>query len=215
MPPTPFLLTCIIANSNTPSVQFHAASGITGAIVREYGLYQKQDIHNLQRYLINYNLEHPRLVPWVAKQIYQAIAVISKRGWLEASEAEQDVVYNDIRHLLSMNDQEKKIGLALAHAMVDEFSSRGKASSVGLTWDFHYKTKNSFEERHLRLLFEATLTILHEQLRDLMSIPGQEVSGSQKPLLSLSILLLESILQWDFATTSKFLTVDTIMDTTD
>lgn len=176
-------------------------------------MYQKQDIHNLQGYLINYNLEHPRLVPWVAKQIYQAIAVISKRGWLEASEAEQDVVYNDIRHLLSMNDQQKKIGLALAHAMVDEFSSRGKASSVGLTWDFHYKTKNSFEERHLRLLFEATLTILHEQLRDLMSIPGQEISGSQKPLLSLSILLLESILQWDFASTSKFLDVNEIVDT--
>ncbi|KAF9106574.1 Exportin-4 [Mortierella sp. GBA35] len=205
----------LLANSNTPSVQFHAASGITGAIVREYGLYQKEDIHSLQRYLINYNLEHPRLVPWVAKQIYQAIAVISKRGWLEANEVEQDVVYNDIRHLLSMDDQQKKIGLALAHAMVDEFSSRGKASSVGLTWDFHYKTKNSFEERHLRLLFEVTLTILHEQLRDLMSIPGQEVSGAQKPLLSLSILLLESILQWDFASTSQPVLAGTFSDDED
>jgi len=173
-------------------------------------MYQKEHIHSLQRYLINYNLEHPRLVPWVAKQTYQAIAVISKRGWLEATEAEQDVVYNDIRHLLSMNEQEKRIGLALAHAMVDEFSSRGKASSVGLTWDFHYKTKNSFEERHLRLLFEATLTVLHEQLSDLMAIPGQEVSGGQKPLLSLSILLLESILQWDFASTSMCFTTQCI-----
>ncbi|KAF9349546.1 Exportin-4, partial [Mortierella sp. NVP85] len=142
---------------------------------------------------------HPKLVQWVAKQIYQAIAVISKRGWLEASEEEQDVVYNHIIQLLSMGDHEKKIGLSLAHALIDEFSSRGKASSVGLTWDFHYKTKLSFEERHLRLIFEVALKILHEQLQDLMSIPGQEVSGAQKPLLSLSIILVETILQWDFA----------------
>lgn len=189
----------ILANSNTPSVQFHAASGITGAIVREYSLYQKQDIHHLQAYLIQYNLQHPKLVQWVAKQIYQAIAVISKRGWLEASEEEQDVVYNHIIQLLSMGDHEKKIGLSLAHALIDEFSSRGKASSVGLTWDFHYKTKLSFEERHLRLIFEVALKILHEQLQDVMSIPGQEVSGAQKPLLSLSIMLVETILQWDFA----------------
>ncbi|KAI1319628.1 Exportin-4 [Mortierella claussenii] len=189
----------ILANSNTPSVQFHAASGITGAIVREYGLYQKQDIHHLQAYLIQYNLHHPKLVSFVAKQIYQAIAVISKRGWLEASPEEQDVVYNHIIQLLSMGDQEKKIGLSLAHALVDEFSSRGKASSVGLTWDFHYKTKTSFEERHLRLIFEAALKVLHEQLQDLLVNAGQEVSGSKKPQLSLSILLVESILQWDFS----------------
>ncbi|KAF8937303.1 armadillo-type protein [Dissophora ornata] len=205
----------LLANSNTPSVQFHAASGITGAIVREYGLYQKQDIHHLQAYLIQYNLQHPRMFPWVAKQIYQAIAVISKRGWLEASEEEQDVVYNHIIQLLSMGDQEKKIGLSLAHALVDEFSSRGKASSVGLTWDFHYKTKLSFEERRLRLIFEAALKILHEQLHDLIAIPGQEVSGSQKPLLSLSILLLETILQWDFASNSQPVLAGTFADDED
>ncbi|KAF9917703.1 Exportin-4 [Lobosporangium transversale] len=195
----------ILANSNTPAVQFHAASGVTGAIVREYGLYQKQDIHHLQTYLIQYNLHHPRLVSFVAKQIYQAVAVISKRGWLEASQDEQDVVYNQIIQLLSMGEQEKKIGLSLAHALVDEFSSRGKASNVGLTWDFHYKTKTSFEERHLRLIFEAALKILHEQLQDLITNIGQEVSGSKRPLLSLSILLVESILQWDFATNQPVL----------
>jgi len=203
------------ANSASPAVQFHAASGITGAIVREYGLYQKQDIHNLQAYLIGYNLHQTRLVTWVSKQIYQAIAVISKRGWLEASEEEQDVVYNHILQLLAMGDKEKKIGLSLAHAMVDEFSSRGKASSVGLTWDFHFKTKNSFEERHLRLLFEAALKILHEQLGQLMANQGQEVSGAQKPLLSLSIMLLESILQWDFSSTSMFLDLKAYYDASD
>ncbi|GJJ69908.1 exportin-7 [Entomortierella parvispora] len=205
----------LLANSTTPAVQFHAASGITGAIVREYGLYQKQDIHNLQAYLIGYNLHQTRLVTWVSKQIYQAIAVISKRGWLEATEEEQDVVYNHILQLLSMGDKEKKIGLSLAHAMVDEFSSRGKASSVGLTWDFHYKTKNSFEERHLRLLFEAALKILHEQLGQLITNQGQEVSGAQKPLLSLSIMLLESILQWDFSSTSQPVLAGTFADDED
>ncbi|KAF9191230.1 Exportin-4 [Haplosporangium sp. Z 11] len=202
----------ILAHSNTPAVQFHAASGITGAIVREYGLYQKQDIHNLQEYLIRYNLDHPRLVSYVSKQIYQAIAVISKRGWLEASEQEQDIVYRHIMQLLSMGDQEKRIGLSLAHALVDEFSSRGKASSVGLTWDFHYKTKNSFEERHLQLVFAAALKILHEQLQGLLSNPGQEVSGAQKPLLSLSILLLESILQWDFLSNNQPVLAGTFAD---
>ncbi|KAG0264667.1 Exportin-4 [Mortierella polycephala] len=202
----------ILAHSNAPAVQFHAASGITGAIVREYGLYQKQDIHNLQEYLIRYNLDHPRLVSYVSKQIYQAIAVISKRGWLEASEQEQDIVYRHIMQLLSMGDQEKKIGLSLAHALVDEFSSRGKASSVGLTWDFHYKTKNSFEERHLQLVFAAALKILHEQLQGLLSNPGQEVSGAQKPLLSLSILLLESILQWDFLSNNQPVLAGTFAD---
>ncbi|KAF9200490.1 Exportin-4 [Haplosporangium sp. Z 27] len=205
----------ILANSNTPSVQFHAASGITGAIVREYGLYQKKDIEHLQTYLIQYNLHHPRLVSFVAKQTYQAISVISKRGWLENTPEEQDVVYNHITHLLSMGDHEKKIGLSLAHALVDEFSSRSKASNVGLTWDFHYKTKISFEERHLRLIFEAALKILHEQLQDLIVNVGQEVSGSKKPLLSLSILLVESILQWDFSSNSQPVLAGTFADDED
>lgn len=88
---------------------------------------------------------------------------------------------------------------------MDEFSSRGKASNVGLTWDFHYKTKNSFEERHLRLIFEAALNVLHSEMQDLLSNPGQEVSGTQKPLLSTSLIILESILHWDFSTSSRWL----------
>ncbi|KAF9582485.1 Exportin-4, partial [Lunasporangiospora selenospora] len=109
----------------------------------------------------------------------------------------------------------KRIGLSLAHALVDEFSSGGKSSSVGLTWDFHHKTKTSFEERHLRLLFEATLKIAHEQLQDLINVPGQEISGSQKPLLSLSIMLLESVLQWDFSSTSQLVLAGTFADDDD
>ncbi len=197
-------MTFLIAHSNSSSVQFHAASGITGAIVREYARYEKQEIQSLQVFLIGYNLHHPKLVSYVSKQIYQAIAVISKRGWLEASEDEQDVVYNHILHLLSLGEQEKRIALSLAHALVDEFSSRGKASSVGLTWDFHHRTKTSFEDRLLQLIFQQTLNVLHEQLQDLIINPGQEVTGSQKPLLGLSIMLIESILQWDFSSSSKY-----------
>ncbi|KAF9166321.1 Exportin-4 [Actinomortierella ambigua] len=202
----------ILEHSKQPQVQFHAASGITGAIVREYGLYQKQDIRNLQNYLVAYNLNHPGLVFWVSKQIYQAIAVISKRGWLEDSPEEQDVVFNSIMQLLSMGEEEKKVGLSLASALVDEFSSRGKASSVGLTWEFHHKTKLSFEERHLRLIFEASLRILLDQLQDLIAHPGQDVSGKQKPLLGLSIHLADSILQWDFASTNQRVLAGTFED---
>ncbi|KAF9975838.1 Exportin-4 [Actinomortierella ambigua] len=202
----------ILEHSKQPQVQFHAASGITGAIVREYGLYQKQDIRNLQNYLIAYNLNHSGLVFWVSKQIYQAIAVISKRGWLEDTPEEQDIVFNNIMHLLSMGEEEKKVALSLASALVDEFSSRGKASSVGLTWEFHHKTKLSFEERHLRLIFEASLRILHDQLQDLMANPGQDVSGKQKPLLGLSIHLADSILQWDFASTNQRVLAGTFED---
>lgn len=77
--------------------------------MREYGLYSKSDIHNLQEYLITYNLHNPTL-PWVSRQIYQAIAVVSKRGWLEGTEQEQDVVYNQISHLLSMGNHEVSQG---------------------------------------------------------------------------------------------------------
>ncbi|KAG0038020.1 Exportin-4 [Podila clonocystis] len=205
----------ILANSQTPFVQFQAASGITSAIVREYGLYSKSDIHSLQEYLITYNLHHPALVPWVGRQIYQAIAVVSKRGWLEGTEQEQDVVYNQISQLLSMGNHQKEVGLLLARALVDEFSSRGKASNVGLTWDFHYKTKSSFEERHLRLIFEAALHVLHGEMQELLSNPGQEVSGTQKPLLSTSLMILESILHWDFSTTSQPVLAGTFADEDD
>ncbi|KAG0234033.1 Exportin-4 [Actinomortierella wolfii] len=202
----------IVPHSKQPQVQFHAASGITGAIVREYGLYQKQDIRNLQNYLIAYNLNHPGLVFWVSKQIYQAISVISKRGWLEDTPEEQDIVFNSIMHLLGMGEEEKKVALSLASALVDEFSSRGKASSVGLTWEFHHRTKLSFEERHLRLIFEASLRILHDQLQDLIANPGQDVSGKQKPLLGLSIHLADSILQWDFASNNQRVLAGTFED---
>ncbi|KAF9428205.1 Exportin-4 [Podila epigama] len=205
----------LLAHSKTPFVQFQAASGITSAIVREYGLYSKADILSLQEYLISYNLHHPGLVQWVGRQIYQAIAVISKRGWLEGTPQEQDIVYNQITQLLSMGNQQKEVGLLLARALVDEFSSRGKASSVGLTWDFHYKTKNSFEERHLRLIFEAALKVLHGETQDLLANPGQEVSGTQKPLLSTSLIILESILHWDFSSESQPVLAGTFADEDD
>ncbi|KAG0336269.1 Exportin-4 [Podila humilis] len=205
----------ILAHSKTPFVQFQAASGITAAIVREYGLYSKSDINSLQEYLITYNLHHPNLLQWVARQIYQAIAVITKRGWLEGTEQEQDVVYSHVTHLLSLGNQQKEVGLLLARALVEEFSSRGKASNVGLTWDFHYKTKHSFEERHLRLIFEAALNILHSETQALLANPGQEVSGNQKPLLSTSLMILESILHWDFTSNSQPVLAGTFADEDD
>ncbi|RUS28630.1 hypothetical protein BC938DRAFT_481650 [Jimgerdemannia flammicorona] len=68
----------------------------------------------------------------------QAIAIITKRSYLDSSDAEKETMFTNVRELLGMAPHGPIMGIAFASALVDQFSST-KASNVGLSWEFHQR----------------------------------------------------------------------------
>ncbi|KAL1917900.1 uncharacterized protein VTP21DRAFT_3734 [Calcarisporiella thermophila] len=192
----------ILDHTTTPYVQFQAASAIKEGIVREYALYSKEDLSNLQNYLLGYCAHRPNLVRYVRDQLLQAFAVVTKRGFPECSEADREAIIKNIHDCLNMGSQEHLLAVSICNALVDEFSST-KASSVGLTWNFHQKCRELFESYYLRRIFEIVLQILHQQVAHLHMkfSDNTHANPAENTLLAQSVSLSEKIMNWDFAST--------------
>ncbi|RUS18081.1 hypothetical protein BC937DRAFT_89166 [Endogone sp. FLAS-F59071] len=195
----------ILDNTQATMVQFQAALAIKEIVVREYSLYKPEDITSLKHYLLNYCLQRPGVPKYVRDQLLLAIAIITKRSYLDISDAEKETMFTNVRELLGMAPHGPILGIALASALVDQFSST-KASSVGLSWEFHHRCKVAFETHFLLRLFELTLTTLHKQLsyeqhaQDLATGGRGVTAPLENLLLRESVVLAEKILQWEFET---------------
>ncbi|RUP44505.1 hypothetical protein BC936DRAFT_149360 [Jimgerdemannia flammicorona] len=133
-------------NTQATMVQFQAALAIKEIVVREYTLYNPKDIIILKHYLLNYCLQRPSVPKYVRDQLLLAIAIITKRSYLDSSDAEKETMFTNVRELLGMAPHGPIMGIAFASALVDQFSST-KASNVGLSWEFHQRCKIAFEAR--------------------------------------------------------------------
>ena len=131
------------------------------------------------------------------QQMLQALAVIIKRGWLEMTADERMTILASVPQLLQMQGNGRLIAVPFVMAIVNEFSSR-KASAIGLTWEFHFKCRESFEKRGLRELFETVLNtvqhIVHQQTH----------LTTDKPIFGSCISAIECVLHWDFINAKEF-----------
>jgi hypothetical protein len=88
------------------------------------------------------------------------------------------------------------LGLALANALVDQFSNT-KSTTIGLTWEHHHSCKLFFENTILLPLFEQVLTKLHVFVSQCQTLPDNIPA-----VLVEMIVLLEKMLQWEFESTN-------------
>ncbi|CAG8607364.1 10408_t:CDS:10, partial [Gigaspora margarita] len=206
----------ILEHTQSHVVQFYMALAVKESVIRDYILYSKEYLSNLKSWILNYCLQRPNIAPYVQKQILHTISVMIKRSLDDCHEIEKQSMLIQIQELVALDGYNRQVGVALANELVDEFSTT-KASSVGLPWDFHKKTKEFFEATFLLPLFEMVLRILHQRSQLYLekqlsqsftnghghttTINNLQNDLRRDTLLAISLNLVEKILYWDF--TSK------------
>ncbi|KAI9271756.1 armadillo-type protein [Phascolomyces articulosus] len=190
----------ILDNAQSPMARFQVALAIGEVSMRDYTLYPQTDLIQLKNYMIEYCLKNTDLMKYVREQLLCDAALITKRTLFDISDTDRESIYVSLEQLFGMEDHGSIIGVALASALVDQFSTT-RSSTVGLSWEFHHKAKVFFETHILHGIFEKSVTRLHTLITQ---IQQQQTSiATPPPLLTELITLIEKILQWQFESTNN------------
>ncbi|KAJ1843687.1 hypothetical protein LPJ73_005413, partial [Coemansia sp. RSA 2703] len=102
------------------------------------------------------------------------------------------------------------IGLVVAAYLIDEISGGSKCSEFSLPWEFHYLCKQSFENTHLKLLFEAALNVMHHQLQRSLDTQGVSPGGSRTIAYERrsALHVAERVLGWSFTSSDENKVID-------
>ncbi|KAK3097618.1 hypothetical protein FSP39_011440 [Pinctada imbricata] len=184
----------ILENSKCDYVLFQAATTIKEAIIREWSLLAGEDIESLRSFLLQYITQHISLQSYVREQVLQTVAVILKRGTIDTKGASQDSLFHDVSQLVSSgNVTMQLVACSMLTALLNEYSSSSRMSSVGFTWEFHSKCKRTFEEKDLKRVFLFALQVMYEIEKQPSPLP-RETTAVLNRLLSIT----EHVLCWEF-----------------
>ncbi|OZJ05689.1 hypothetical protein BZG36_01439 [Bifiguratus adelaidae] len=191
----------ILDHTTSPIAQFQASIAIKENIIREYSTHDLDNIVGLKNYLLNFCLHHTSIPKYVRDQLLVTVAIIIKRSYADSTISEKDNISDYVRKLVEMGGSGSTLGMALAGAIVDEFSST-KSSSMGLSLEYHYNCKMDFERKYLRNLFELAFAgMSHEAAAATASSSDKAIAASsleQSDSFKESLSLVDKILQWDF-----------------
>ncbi|TPX65919.1 hypothetical protein SpCBS45565_g04813 [Spizellomyces sp. 'palustris'] len=184
----------IFETTQRDDVRFHVVTAIKEVAAREYALHPKAEIHGLRDWLLEYVVgKYELLPPYVRNSTLSTVAVIVKRGWLEESGPDKEAFFGRILGLLNGEITHRQTGVSLLSYMLDEFSS-DRSSAVGLPYDFHIKSRRSFEEGELRHIFRILVQIIQHTLQ-----AGPKIDNPPEfDFFTMSVAAMEKILGWDF-----------------
>lgn len=190
----------ILENCKCDYVLFQAATTIKESVVREWLLLSSEDIESLRSFLLHFITQHVSLQSYVREQILQTVAVILKRGTIDEKGASRESLFQDVTRLVnSGNVTMQLVACSLLTALLNEYASASRASSVGFTWEFHFKCKRTFEEQDLKRVFLFAVQVLHE-LEKQPSPMSREATAVMNRLLSIT----EQVLSWEFTPKAFF-----------
>ncbi|CAG2254595.1 unnamed protein product [Mytilus edulis] len=153
----------ILENSKCDYVLFQAATTIKESVIREWALLEATDIEALRSFLLHFITQHILLQSYAREQILQTVAVILKRGTIDIKGASCDSLFQDVTNLVaSGNVTMQLVACSMLTALLNEYSSSSRTSSVGFTWEFHAKCKRAFEEKDLKRVFQFALQVMNE-----------------------------------------------------
>jgi hypothetical protein len=134
-----------------------------------------------------------RLRPFVRDQMLLLFSMILKRAWLELDETEEGRIVLLFQTLISINEAHRLLAIQLIRAVLQEFTTT-KASAMGLTFEIHMKSRQSFESRFLGLFLQMTVQSIEEMIQI-------KEAWYDTLLLDTCLHVLESILDWKFGLT--------------
>ncbi|KAK5608867.1 Exportin-4 [Crenichthys baileyi] len=182
----------ILETSKVDYVLFQAATAIMEAVVREWILLEKTSIESLRAFLLTYVLQRPNLQKYVREQILLAVAVIVKRGSLDKS-INCKSIFHEVGQLISSgNPTVQTLACSILTALLSEFSSSSKTSSIGLSMEFHGNCKRLFQEDGLRQIFMLTMEVLQEFSR------RENLNAQMSCVFQRYLALANQVLSWNF-----------------
>uniref|UniRef100_A0A3P8VNP3 Exportin-4 n=1 Tax=Cynoglossus semilaevis TaxID=244447 RepID=A0A3P8VNP3_CYNSE len=182
----------ILETSKVDYVLFQAATAIMEAVVREWILLEKSSIESLRTFLLTYVLQRPNLQKYVREQILLAVAVIVKRGFLDKS-INCKSIFLEVGQLISSgNPTVQTLACSILTALLSEFSSSSKTSSIGLSMEFHGSCKRLFQEESLRQIFMLTMEVLQEFSR------RENLNAQMSSVFQRYLALANQVLSWNF-----------------
>uniref|UniRef100_A0A8C3G3I2 Exportin-4 n=1 Tax=Cyclopterus lumpus TaxID=8103 RepID=A0A8C3G3I2_CYCLU len=197
----------ILETSKVDYVLFQAATAIMEAVVREWILLEKTSIESLRAFLLTYVLQRPNLQKYVREQILLAVAVIVKRGSVDKS-INCKSVFLEVGHLLSSgNTTVQTLACSILTALLNEFSSSSKTSSIGLSMEFHGSCKRLFQEDGLRQIFMLTMEVLQEFSR------RENLNAQMSSVFQRYLALANLVLCWNFLPPNHILPFVTLKPT--
>uniref|UniRef100_A0A671UI68 Exportin-4 n=1 Tax=Sparus aurata TaxID=8175 RepID=A0A671UI68_SPAAU len=182
----------ILETSKVDYVLFQAATAVMEAVVREWILLEKTSIESLRAFLLTYVLQRPNLQKYVREQILLAVAVIVKRGSLDKS-INCKSIFHEVGQLISSgNPTVQTLACSILTALLSEFSSSSKTSSIGLSMEFHGSCKRVFQEEGLRQIFMLTMEVLQEFSR------RENLNAQMSSVFQRYLTLANQVLSWNF-----------------
>uniref|UniRef100_A0A665US30 Exportin-4 n=1 Tax=Echeneis naucrates TaxID=173247 RepID=A0A665US30_ECHNA len=182
----------ILETSKVDYVLFQAATAIMEAVVREWILLEKTSIESLRTFLLTYVLQRPNLQKYVREQILLAVAVIVKRASLDKS-INCKSIFHEVGQLISSgNPTVQTLACSILTALLSEFSSSSKTSSIGLSMEFHGSCKRLFQEEGLRQIFMLTMEVLQEFSR------RENLNAQMSSVFQRYLALANQVLSWNF-----------------
>ncbi|XP_077584626.1 exportin-4 [Stigmatopora nigra] len=182
----------ILESSKVDYVLFEAATAIMEAVVREWILLEKAAIESLRTFLLAYVLHRPNLQKYVREQMLLAVAVIVKRGTLDKTVSCKSIFLEVGQLISSGNPNVQTLACSILTALLSEFSSSSKTSSIGLSMEFHGSCKRLFQEEGLRQIFALTMEVLQEFSR------RENLSAQMSCVFQRYLALANQVLSWNF-----------------
>ncbi|KAM8857681.1 exportin-4 isoform 1-T1 [Synchiropus picturatus] len=182
----------ILETSKVDYVLFQAATAIMEAVVREWILLDKTSVESLRAFLLTYILQRPNLQKYVREQMLLAVAVIVKRGSLDKSISCKSIFLEVGQLISSGNPTVQTLACSILMALLTEFSSSSKTSSIGLSMEFHGNCKRVFQEEGLRQIFMLTMDVLQEFSR------RENINAQMSSVFQRYLALANQVLSWNF-----------------
>eukprot|EP00047_Mylnosiga_fluctuans_P015723 m.48787 g.48787 ORF g.48787 m.48787 type:complete len:1098 (-) comp6062_c0_seq1:953-4246(-) len=185
----------VLEHSSNENTIFQCVIAVKAAVVREWPLLSPSEIEGLRLFLLTYAIQRPSLPSFVREHVFAAVAIMYKRGWLdEATKTEgRATLFRHLQELLALGPEHQLVAFSLMSALLSEFSSSPRSSAVGLPWEFHFATKQSFETEELRDIFGLVVTTLS----GMMALPDDALAARQNALQRI-MSLAEQVLHWQF-----------------
>ena len=193
----------IIETSAVDSACFQAACMLREAILRDWSKTSVTSRQELKGQLLQYVIQRNATVkPFVRSQILQLVAIIVKRGWFE----EPPELFLEFIHYIQALAQEeatRAVAMFAVLALLEEFSSNSR-SIVGLSWEFHNKSQQRFnQDGHLKFFFSLLLSLISASLERLRAgqadIQSLTLPGAPLAWLSPCVAAINHMLSWDFS----------------
>uniref|UniRef100_UPI00358FA5D2 exportin-4 isoform X2 n=1 Tax=Myxine glutinosa TaxID=7769 RepID=UPI00358FA5D2 len=196
---TPFAI-CkhILETSHEDYVLFQTMTALMQAVVRDWSLLDRVTVESLRTFLLNYVLQRPTLQRFVREQALQAVAVIVKRSAVDSGSGPAcQPVLAEVGQLVSSGDLAMQtLAYSILSALLTEFSSSSKMSSLGLGLERHATCKRAFQESELRQIFLTTVEVLQGLCQ------SQTVTSQQSAVFRHFICLANQMLSWNFLPTN-------------